>query len=219
MPISVPTKQIPDERILRNFYNLMYREAQKQGFNASVFPVIGDVDLNDMMGQMRKVSPSGLWYYQKAFDFGNGSLPEKVRTVRKGLDSRVIDSWQSWLDEIALDRTQRRIHARALDEITKRYPSNKDLWLKYDEIARKIDRTKEDKREMERIQGRLRREAYIQVREELMPKLFLENKAKVYKDYKLPTGESFQEALDRSSTDERIYRTLVELNAGFRLRN
>ncbi|MBS3167503.1 hypothetical protein J4216_00055 [Candidatus Woesearchaeota archaeon] len=222
--LLLPTIDIVDERVLREFYFTMVREAERQGIHPSIFPVIGDLGLGELIDGLKDGTNMAMQYYQRIVIISGFSLPKNFEYVDTAVDQRVVDSYKNWLKEIGEDRAYRKLHKLTMDELVKLHTQDADNWRRADDLTkRRYELSGNELRELKLLETRLDSDVYTSLRERVKTGLIESELEKVYGNYKIPVeginfAEAFREIDCGSSIGTMIYGRLVSIHKGFKFK-
>ncbi len=222
MGTLLPTDKIIDERVVREFYKVMNREAQRQNFHPSIFPIIGDVSLGEMMDEMRAGTYQGLDYYRRAIHWTTFSIPKEKIYIDNVINPQVAQSYQQWLADISEDRYYRRSTKQVVDELCRRETADAQSWKRAYQLTRQRERLNSaEMAELVKLESTLDGNKFTQLRDEMKPQILHEQMQRVHNEYIIPgTSASFAMAFAqiKQGSGEHFYQRMIDIHAGFEYR-
>lgn len=219
MAFFLPTNQIVDERVVEQFSRNISKRAEQQGVDPFVFPVIGDVSLGQILDEL--TSHSSLQWYDFAINTTNFSLPLKTEIVPlESVDSRVIHSYRSWINDIAKYRVSKKIHSAVLEKIYFEDPERSSMWKLADTLSKhRHELTATELKTLNNVEHILDHNLYTFFHKQIKQTLLNQELLQVASQYIVPqTDSSFSEVF-AGEISRPLYEKLVSLHSAYSFSN
>ncbi|MBT7902879.1 hypothetical protein HN587_03375 [Candidatus Woesearchaeota archaeon] len=239
MPIYLPSSKFIDPRVIADFYTRAADNAREQRFSPDVFPVIGDLSLGEVMGELKRHTEKGMWHYQNILRFSNFKVISYVETQginsddlksityvdRRQPDDCVVFAWQSWLREIATDFVQPKVHDQTIDDLVRQDPINGHNWARVNDLSkRRLDLSITETAELNSLEQELDSQKYSQTKAKVLAILTDDKYEQLINSILVPgTDVSFNYVFEsiqiQYSDAPALYEKLVDLHDGFEFKD